>query len=102
MKRQRNVIPHKHAITSSDRVALNGHQGHVVLFTGLSGSGKSTIASEVELLLHKAAVRTYILDGDNLRSGLNSDLDFSREGRKENLRRVAHLSSLFQKFFHRI
>jgi len=66
-----------------------------VWFTGLSGSGKSTLASALQTLLHKRNIRTYMLDGDNLRMGLNSDLDFSDESRKENIRRVSEAAKLF-------
>ena len=67
----------------------------VLWFTGLSGSGKSTLASELQYLLHARGIHTYILDGDNIRSGLNRDLDFSIEGRKENIRRISEVSKLF-------
>ena len=65
-------------------------------FTGLSGSGKSTVASAVERALYARGIRTYILDGDNVRTGLNSDLDFSAESREENIRRTAHVSGLMK------
>lgn len=90
-----NIIPHKHTITLEDRVARNGHKPVLVWLTGLSGSGKSTLASEVEKILFAKAVNTYILDGDNVRSGLNSDLDFSENSRKENIRRIGEVSKLF-------
>ncbi len=64
-------------------------------FTGLSGSGKSTLASNLEVYFHKKGYNTYILDGDNVRSGLNKDLDFSEDDRKENIRRIAEVSKLF-------
>jgi adenylylsulfate kinase len=91
-----NIIPHQHAISSEDRQRQNGHKGHVLWFTGLSGSGKSTVASEVERQLFERGIRTYILDGDNVRTGLNSDLDFSAESREENIRRIAHVSALMK------
>ena len=72
-----HIIPHQHAVSKEDREHQNGHRGHVLWFTGLSGSGKSTVASAVERELHQRGIRTYILDGDNVRTGLNSDLDFS-------------------------
>jgi len=65
-------------------------------FTGLSGSGKSTVASAVERELHQQGIRTFILDGDNVRTGLNSDLDFSASSREENIRRIAHVSALMK------
>ena len=91
-----HIIPHQYAISKNHRERLNGHKGHVLWFTGLSGSGKSTLASSVEYKLHQDGVRTFILDGDNIRSGLNSDLDFSRASREENIRRIAHVSSLMK------
>lgn len=89
-----HIIPHKHAIGVEDRNALKGHKGMVVWFVGLSGSGKSTIASELERRLFEQGKHTYILDGDNIRSGLNSDLDFSDQSRKENLRRITEVAKL--------
>jgi len=91
-----HIIPHQHAISYEDRERQNGHRGHVLWFTGLSGSGKSTVASAVERELHERGIRTYILDGDNVRAGLNSDLDFSAESREENIRRIAHVSGLMK------
>ncbi len=89
-----HIIPHNHSISASDRNELNGHRGLVVWFVGLSGSGKSTIASELERRLFEEGRHTYILDGDNIRSGLNSDLDFSDASRKENLRRITEVAKL--------
>jgi adenylylsulfate kinase len=91
-----HIIPHQHAISKADRERLNGHQGHVLWFTGLSGSGKSTVASAVERALYLKGIRTFILDGDNVRAGLNSDLDFSAASREENIRRIAHVSGLMK------
>ena len=96
MAEKLHIIPHQHAISQQDRERQNGHKGHVVWFTGLSGSGKSTVASAVERELHQQGIRTYILDGDNVRTGLNSDLDFSAESREENIRRIAHVSGLMK------
>ena len=90
-----NIVPHQHKISKADRQKNNGHQAKIVWFTGLSGSGKSTLASYVEELLFKDAVQTYILDGDNIRSGLNSDLSFSPEDRGENIRRIGEVAKLF-------
>jgi adenylylsulfate kinase len=91
-----HIIPHQHAISKEDRERQNGHKGHVLWFTGLSGSGKSTVASAVERELHQQGIKTFILDGDNVRTGLNSDLDFSAASREENIRRIAHVSALMK------
>lgn len=90
-----NIIPHTHVIKRSDREAKSRQKAKVLWFTGLSGSGKSTLAGSLETYLHNNGFRTYILDGDNIRSGLNNDLDFSEDGRKENIRRIAEVSKLF-------
>ncbi len=90
-----NIIPHDHTITQIDRVARSGFKPVLIWFTGLSGSGKSTLAGSLEVHLHNQGVPTYILDGDNIRSGLNKDLDFSEESRKENIRRISEVSKLF-------
>ena len=96
MAEKLHIIPHQHAISAKDRERQNGHKGHVLWFTGLSGSGKSTLASAVERELHQQGIRTFILDGDNVRTGLNSDLNFSAESREENIRRIAHVSALMK------
>ena len=96
MAEKLQIIPHQHSISAEDRERQNGHKGHVLWFTGLSGSGKSTVASAVERELHQRGIRTYILDGDNVRIGLNSDLDFSAASREENIRRIAHVSGLMK------
>lgn len=90
-----NIIPHNFRIGKSDRNKLNGHSSFVVWFTGLSGSGKSTLANQVEKELFKQGIRTFSLDGDNVRQGLNNNLGFSKEDRHENLRRIAEVSKLF-------
>ena len=90
-----NIVWHKAKITKSDRGKLNGHKSACLWFTGLSGSGKSTLANEVELALHNNGIHTYLLDGDNIRHGLNNNLDFSDEGRKENIRRIGEIAKLF-------
>jgi bifunctional enzyme CysN/CysC len=82
------------SVTREDRERLNGHQGKVIWFTGLSGSGKSTIANALEKVLHAQGRRTYILDGDNVRQGLNKDLGFTDADRVENIRRVAEVAKL--------
>src|SRR3972149_5726780 len=90
-----NIIPHSHAITRHERQSANKHRSLVIWFTGLSGSGKSTLAGKVEELLFKRGVKTYVLDGDNVRTGLNKNLSFSPEDRKENIRRIGEASKLF-------
>lgn len=90
-----NIIPHSHKVTKSDRQKLNGHSSKVIWFTGLSGSGKSTLAGKLEEELHKKGWHTYLLDGDNVRMGLNKGLGFSLEDRKENIRRIGEVSKLF-------
>ena len=82
-------------ITKADRNKLNLHKGMVVWLTGLSGAGKSTLANELEKELFAMGLRTYILDGDNIRAGLNKDLSFTEEGRKENIRRIGEVAKLF-------
>src|SRR5690554_4925509 len=89
-----NIIPHSYQISIQDRRQANKHNSFLMWFTGLSGSGKSTIANVVEQELHKQGVKTYILDGDNIRKGINSDLSFSPEDRTENIRRIAEISHL--------
>lgn len=90
-----NVIPHDHAIGLIDRIKRLGYRPMLIWFVGLSGSGKSTLASALEEKLFADGMNTYILDGDNIRSGLNKDLDFSDESRIENIRRIAEVSKLF-------
>lgn len=89
-----NIISHSHKITKADRNNLNNNKSLVLWFTGLSGSGKSTIAGRVEEKLFEKGIRTFILDGDNIRSGLNKRLGFSDEDRLENLRRIGEVSKL--------
>lgn len=90
-----NIIPHSHKVTKEHRQKLNGHASKVIWFTGLSGSGKSTLAGKLEEELHKKGWHTYLLDGDNVRMGLNKGLGFSLEDRKENIRRIGEVSKLF-------
>jgi len=90
-----HIIPHSHTVSRRDRLKKNQHQSKVIWFTGLSGSGKSTLASALEAHFHNKGLQTYILDGDNIRSGLNADLDFTDRNRKENIRRIAEVASLF-------
>jgi adenylylsulfate kinase len=90
-----NIVWHQGAVTREDRELLNGHKGCTVWLTGLSGSGKSTIAVDLEKRLLERGVRAYILDGDNVRHGLNKNLGFSPEDRTENIRRIGEVAKLF-------
>ena len=90
-----NVTWHTHAVSKEDRWKLNGHKGAVVWFTGLSGCGKSTIANAVDCKLHQRGKHTFVLDGDNIRLGLNKNLTFSAEDRTENIRRIGEVGKLF-------
>jgi len=90
-----NVVWHNATVTRERREQLNGHRGGLFWFTGLSGAGKSTLAHSVEELLYQNGYRTYVLDGDNVRHGLCADLSFSDDDRKENIRRVGHMSMLY-------
>lgn len=94
LRRSQNVHKQALSISRSDRERLNGHSGKVVWFTGLSGSGKSTLANALEVELHRRGLRTYILDGDNVRQGLNKDLGFTEADRVENIRRVSEVARL--------
>lgn len=91
-----NVRWHESSVTREDREKLKGHRGFTIWFTGLSASGKSTLASAVEQALYKRGYHTYILDGDNIRHGLNKNLGFSPEDRQENIRRIAEVARLFR------
>ncbi|MEY8018081.1 adenylyl-sulfate kinase [Mycobacterium servetii] len=107
-----NITWHQHSVTRADRERLNGHKGCVIWFTGLSGAGKSTLANLVDRKLYERGVRSYVLDGDNVRHGLNADphtltathgeefagrfgLDFSAQAREENIRRIGAVAQLF-------
>lgn len=94
LRRAKNVHRHKVDIDKDARRHLNGHTSKVLWFTGLSGSGKSTIANELERALHEQGIRTYLLDGDNVRHGLNNDLGFTDADRVENIRRVGEVAKL--------
>lgn len=95
LKAADNLTWHHHSVSRDEREKLNGHKGVTLWFTGLSGSGKSTLANEVAGALHERGVRTYVLDGDNIRQGLNKGLGFSPEDRKENIRRIGEVAKLF-------
>lgn len=90
-----NLFQENYSVSRKDREELNAHASFTIWLTGLSGSGKSTIAAALDQWFYKCQIRSYITDGDNTRLHLNSDLDFSREGRKENIRRVAEVAKLF-------
>lgn len=90
-----NIVRQEYKIVKQNRQKLNGHHSLIIWFTGLSGSGKSTLAGLVEERLFEMGIRTYLLDGDNIRQGLNSNVDFSDEGRKENIRRIGEVAKLF-------
>jgi len=88
------IIRHDYQISVDERRELNGHNSFLIWFTGLSGSGKSTIANIVEQKLHKKGIKTFVLDGDNIRKRINRDLTFAPEDRTENIRRIAELANL--------
>lgn len=90
-----NVVWHEHKVTRQERESFLKQKGVIIWLTGLSGSGKSTIANEVAYKLHKMGKLAYVLDGDNIRHGLNKDLGFSQEDRNENIRRISEVAKLF-------
>jgi adenylylsulfate kinase len=90
-----NIVWHEHAVKREDREKLLNQKGAVLWFTGLSACGKSTVANEVAFQLHQAGKLTYVLDGDNIRHGLNKNLGFSPEDREENIRRISEVANLF-------
>lgn len=90
-----NLFRQQFAISRQEREGRNGHPAFTIWFTGLSGSGKSTLASALDEWLHGQGIHSYVIDGDNTRMGINSDLNFTREGREENIRRVAEICRLF-------
>lgn len=90
-----NVTWHDQSVSTEDRQKLNGHKGAVLWFTGLSGCGKSTVANAVDRMLHDRGIHSFLLDGDNIRMGLNKNLSFSPEDRKENIRRIGEVAKLF-------
>ena len=93
-----NIFWHEGQITRADRERLHGHRGVTIWFTGLSGSGKSTLARAAEEALFERGCQVYVLDGDNIRHGLNRDLGFSPADRKENIRRIGEVAKLFTDF----
>jgi len=98
MKRPKSehITWHHATVTKEDRERLTGQKGLTLWFTGLSGSGKSTLANEIQKRLFQRGYLTYVLDGDNIRHGLNKDLGFSPEDRNENIRRIGEIASLFR------
>lgn len=90
-----NVVPYEGFVSREDRNKAYGHKSGVIWFTGLPASGKSTIAHTLEKVLFDHGIKVYILDGDNIRRGLNADLGFSPDERRENLRRVSEVAKLF-------
>jgi adenylylsulfate kinase len=95
MSKATNITWHSSAVTKEDRRIQNGHGSCVLWFTGLSGSGKSTIANAVSGELYRQGINEYVLDGDNIRHGLNRDLGFSDDDRTENIRRIGEVAKLF-------
>jgi adenylyl-sulfate kinase len=91
---EKNVIPHNFCITQKERAEIKNQKPILLWFTGLSGSGKSTIADALENMLYQKRKHTYLLDGDNVRKGLNTNLSFSPEDRTENIRRIAETAKL--------
>jgi len=91
---EKNIVWQKTKINRKDRTNLLGHNNKVLWLTGLSGAGKSTIAIEIEKELHKKGILSYLLDGDNIRRGLNQDLGFSAQDRDENIRRISEVAKL--------
>ena len=88
------IYPIQTKVSKQQRQVLLGQNAKLIWFTGLSGSGKSTLAVQLEAQLHAQGFKTYLLDGDNIRTGLNSDLEFTEEGRIENIRRIGEVSKL--------
>jgi adenylylsulfate kinase len=95
MATNNNITWHHSTVTKKDRHKMNQHKSCVLWFTGFSGSGKSTLANAVDYQLYHQGSRSYVLDGDNMRLGLNRDLRFGKEDRKENIRRIGEVAKLF-------
>jgi adenylylsulfate kinase len=95
MTKTNNITWHQSTVSKKDRQLLNGHKSCVLWFTGLSGSGKSTLANAVDHELFKQGYSSYVLDGDNIRHGLNKDLSFRNDDRRENIRRIGEVAKLF-------
>ncbi len=95
VRKSMNITPVSHDVSANERIKRSGHKGAVVWLTGLSGSGKTTLAKNVERKLFDKGYNVYMLDGDNVRDGLNSNLGFSDEDREENIRRIGEVAALF-------
>lgn len=95
MSENQNIVWHQASVSKQEREKATGNKSLVLWFTGLSGSGKSTVANVVSRKLFEAGKNTYVLDGDNVRHGLNKDLGFSDEDRTENIRRIGEVAKLF-------
>jgi len=93
--KSKHIVWHQTTVSRAEREEINGHRGCTVWLTGLSGSGKSTIANLLEKALWERGVRSFVLDGDNIRHGLNKDLGFSPADRTENIRRIGEVAALF-------
>lgn len=93
--KSKNITAVAHRVNAAERKRANGHKGGVLWFTGLSGSGKTTLAFELEQRLFARGFQVYVLDGDNIRHGLSSDLGFSPQDRAENIRRIGEVAALF-------
>lgn len=91
----KNIVWHETTVSKQEREQISGHKGCTVWLTGLSGSGKSTLANLLEKALWERGIRSFVLDGDNVRHGLNKDLGFSPEDRTENIRRIGEVAALF-------
>ena len=89
----KNIFKQDFQVTRKEREGLHKHPGKLIWLTGLSGSGKSTLANALEKYWYNQGLHTYVLDGDNIRRGINRDLDFTPEGRAENLRRIAEIGN---------
>lgn len=94
-QKDKNLIWHNHSIQKQNRQKRNQHKSFIIWLTGMSGAGKSTIANALEKELFHRGLNTYLLDGDNVRQGLNKDLGFSVSDREENIRRIAEVAKLF-------
>ena len=93
--KSKNIVWHQSTVSRAEREQISGHRGCTVWLTGLSGSGKSTVANLAEKALWERGVRSFVLDGDNIRHGLNKDLGFSPKDRTENIRRIGEVAALF-------
>ena len=93
----KNIISHEFYVTKKQRNKLNNHTSFLIWFTGLSGAGKSTIANALENKLNDNSIHTYLLDGDNIRQGLNVDLTFSQEDRSENIKNLTGINAPYER-----